>query len=121
MRERVRNISIALSICLALGVTIWGVKNSNNIYTSFLGDVPALYWQADSMYKHKNYQEAAAIYSKLARMDSAKHCQYILGDIYFQGKTGVKDYKKAMELFTKSADNGYADSQNNVSIRPTPY
>ncbi len=41
--------------------------------------------------------------------------QYNLGVIYEKGKGGVrKDYKKAVELYRKSADQGFAPSQSNL-------
>lgn len=114
MEGKIRNIIIALGICLLLAMIVLGLKNRNNIYTWFLGDVQTLYMQADSLYKQKRYEDAVTLYSKLAKIDTAKRCQFILGDIYYQGKTGVRNYKKAMELFLKSADNGNSDAQNNV-------
>lgn len=102
-----------------MAMIVLGLKNRNTIYTRFLGDVQTLYMQADSLYRQKKYEDAATLYSKLARIDSAKRCQFILGDIYYQGKTGVRNYKKAMKLFLKSADNGNADSQNNLGYMYT--
>jgi TPR repeat protein len=114
MKGKIKHITIALGICLLLAMIVLGLKNRNTIYTWFLGDVQTLYMQADSLYRQKRYEEAATLYSKLAKIDTAKRCQFILGDIYYQGKTGVRNYKKAMKLFLESADNGNADSQNNL-------
>lgn len=114
MKGKIKHITIALGICLLLAMIVLGLKNRNTIYTWFLGDVQNLYMQADSLYRQKRYEDAATLYSKLAKIDTAKRCQFILGDIYYQGKTGVRNYKKAMKLFLESADNGNADSQNNL-------
>lgn len=114
MEGKIRNVTIALGICLLLALIVLGLKNRNNIYTWFLGDVQVLYLEADSLYRQKRYEEAEPLYSKLAKIDSAKRCQFILGDIYYQGRTGVREYNKAIKLFTESADNGNADSQNNL-------
>ena len=119
MAGKVRNITIALGICLLLLLAVLGLKNANNIYALFLGDVQSLYEQADSLYRRQKYKESIKLYSKLARIDSAKYCQFILADIYYQGKAGVVDYKKAIRLFTESADNGNADSQNNLGYMYT--
>ena len=114
MKGKIKHITIALGICLLLAMIVLGLKNRNTIYTWFLGDVQTLYMQADSLYRQKRYEDAETLYSKLAKIDTAKRCQFILGDIYYQGKTGVRNYKKAMKLFLESADNGNADSQNNL-------
>lgn len=114
MSKKVRYYSLAFGICILLLMLILTLKNANSVYAFLLGDVQSLYEQADSLYRIKKYDDAAKMYSKLARVDSAKYSQFVIGDIYYQGKTGVVDYDKAIEYFTRSADKGCADAQNNL-------
>ena len=76
-------LSIGISLFLLLGIV--GLKFHNRIYTWTLGDVKSLYVQAESLYQQKEYEEARKLYVKLAGIDSASRCQYVLGDMYFQG------------------------------------
>lgn len=93
MKGKIKHITIALGICLLLAMIVLGLKNRNTIYTWFLGDVQNLYMQADSLYRQKRYEDAATLYSKLAKIDTAKRCQFILGDIYYQGKELQKGHE----------------------------
>ena len=76
-------LSIGIPLFLLLGIV--GMKYHNRIYTWTLGDVKSLYAQAESLYQQKEYEEAKKLYAKLARIDSANRCQYVLGDMCFQG------------------------------------
>ena len=105
-------LSIGTSLFLLLGIV--GLKFHNRIYTWTLGDVQSLYAQAESLYQQKEYEEAKKLYAKLAGIDSASRCQYVLGDMYFQGQGGEKDYDKARRLFIQAAEGGNADAQNNL-------
>ena len=108
--------TLILSVCitpfLLLGIT--GMKFHNRIYAWTLGDVQSLYAQAESLYQQKEYEEARKLYAKLAGIDSASRCQYVLGDMYFQGQGGERDYDKARRLFIQAAEGGNADAQNNL-------
>ena len=55
-----------------MAMIVLGLKNRNTIYTWFLGDVQTLYMQADSLYRQKRYEEAATLYSKLAKINRIK-------------------------------------------------
>ena len=105
-------LSIVTSLFLLLGIV--GLKFHNEIYVWTLGDVKSLYAQAESFYQQKEYKEARKLYAKLAGIDSASRCQYVLGDMYFQGQGGKKDYDKARTLFIQAAEGGNADAQNNL-------
>ena len=105
-------LSIGISLFLLLGIV--GLKFHNEIYVWTLGDVQSLYAQAENLYQQKEYKEARKLYAKLAGIDSASRCQYVLGDMYFQGQGGVKDYDKARRLFIQAAEGGNADAQNNL-------
>ena len=69
-------LSIGTSLFLLLGIV--GLKFHNRIYTWTLGDVQSLYAQAESLYQQKEYKEARKLYAKLAGIDSANRCQYVL-------------------------------------------
>lgn len=105
-------LSIGTSLFLLLGIV--GLKFHNEIYVWTLGDVKSLYAQAESLYQQKEYEEARKLYAKLAGIDSASRCQFVLGDMYFQGQGGEKDYDKARRLFIQAAEGGNADAQNNL-------
>ena len=99
-------LSIVTFLFLLLGIV--GLKFHNEIYVWTLGDVKSLYAQAESFYQQKEYKEARKLYAKLAGIDSASRCQYVLGDMYFQGQGGKKDYDKARMLFIQAAEGGNA-------------
>ena len=106
-------LSIGISLFLLLGIV--GLKFHNRIYAWTLGDVQSLYAQAESLYQQKEYEEAKKLYAKLAGIDSASRCQYVLGDMYFQGQGGEKDYDKARRLFIQAAEGGNADALEAVA------
>ena len=93
-------LSIGTSLFLLLGIV--GLKFHNEIYVWTLGDVKSLYAQAESLYQQKEYEEARKLYAKLAGIDSANRCQYVLGDMYFQGHGGEKDYDKGISWLPTS-------------------
>ena len=69
-------LSIGTSLFLLLGIV--GLKFHNEIYVWTLGDVKSLHAQAESLYQQKEYEEARKLYAKLAGIDSASRCQYVL-------------------------------------------
>ena len=85
MMNKKQTIILSIGIPLFLLLGIVGMKYHNRIYTWTLGDVKSLYAQAESLYQQKEYAEARKLYAKLAGIDSANRCQYVLGDMYFQG------------------------------------
>ena len=112
--KKKQTLILSIGISLFLLLRIVGLKFHNRIYAWTLGDVQSLYAQAESLYQQKEYEEAKKLYAKLAGIDSASRCQYVLGDMYFQGQGGVKDYDKARRLFIQTAEGGNADAQNNL-------
>ena len=84
----------------------------NEIYIWCIGDVNALYSEAEKYYKCNDFEQAQALYQKLAKIDSASRCQYVLGDLYFRGVAKEKDLKKARKYFIKAAEGGNSDAQN---------
>lgn len=116
MKKNVENYFAAISIIIVLIAGITCIKYSNAIYIWYLGDVQSIYKQAEGYYRQNRMKEAAGLYSKLARIDSASNSQYILGDIYYQGKLGEVNYKKALKLFMKSAEGGNAKAQKQLRV-----
>ena len=96
---------IALMVCL---------RYHNDIYIWTIGDVNSIYNQAEKSYKEGDYSKALKLYTKLAKIDSASLCQYIVGDMYFQGKGIECDYEKSESYFIESAYGGNPDAQNNL-------
>ena len=86
MMNKKQTIILSISIPLFFLLGIVGLKFHNEIYVWTLGDVKSLYAQAESLYQQKEYEEARKLYAKLAGIDSASRCQYVLGDMYFQGQ-----------------------------------
>lgn len=119
MKKNVKNYFVAISIIIVLIAGITCIKYRNAIYVWYLGDVQSIYKQAEGYYRQNRMEEAAGLYSKLVRIDSASNSQYILGDIYYQGKLGEVNYKKALKLFMKSAEGGNAKAQNNLGFMYT--
>ena len=119
MKKNVENYFVAISIIIVLIAGITCIKYRNAIYVWYLGDVQSIYKQAEGYYRQNRMKEAAGLYSKLARIDSASNSQYILGDIYYQGKLGEVNYKKALKLFMKSTEGGNAKAQNNLGFMYT--
>ena len=91
-------LSIGTSLFLLIGIV--GLKYHNKIYAWTLGDVKSLYAQAESLYQQKEYEEARKLYVKLAGIDSASRCQYVLGDMYFQGQGGEREITTKQESFS---------------------
>lgn len=92
-------LSIGISLFLLLGIV--GLKFHNRIYAWTLGDVQSLYAQAESLYQQKEYEEARKLYAKLAGIDSANRCQYVLGDMYFQGQASAQGHQLATDFLIK--------------------
>ena len=92
-------LSIGTSLFLLLGIV--GLKYHNKIYAWTLGDVKSLYAQAESLYQQKEYEEAKKLYAKLAGIDSASRCQYVLGDMYFQGQASAQGHQLATDFLIK--------------------
>ena len=90
------------------------LRYHNHIYAWSLDDIESLYAKAERLYREAQYEEARKVYKKLAGIDSANRCQYILGDMYFQGQGGKKDYDRARKYFVKAAEGGNANAQNNL-------
>ena len=63
----------------------------------------------------QNYSEAARWYEEAAKKDDAI-AQYKLGYIYYEGKGVAKDYKKAVDWWTKSAELSYGPAQCDLGI-----
>ena len=114
MKQNIKNYILGFGIIVLILISIIGIRFYNDIYIWYLGDVDALYAQAEKCYKEHNYEEARTLFTKLAGIDSASHCQHMAGDMYFQGQGGSQDYKKALKFFLKSAESGNADAQNNL-------
>ena len=92
-------LSIGTSLFLLLGIV--GLKFHNEIYVWTLGDVKSLYAQAESLYQQKEYEKAKKLYAKLAGIDSASRCQYVLGDMYFQGQASAQGHQLATDFLIK--------------------
>ena len=92
-------LSIGTSLFLLLGIV--GLKFHNEIYVWTLGDVKSLYAQAESLYQQKEYEKAKKLYAKLAGIDSANRCQYVLGDMYFQGQASAQGHQLANDFLVK--------------------
>ena len=110
LKYRILGVTIALFMYLIF----YCLHNLDNIYIYYLGDVKSLYEKAEMCYKEKDYVKARKLYTKLARIDSASRCQYIIGDMFYQGKGGKINYKNARKYFLKAAQGGNADAQNNL-------
>jgi TPR repeat protein len=62
--------------------------------------------------------------AELVKLDDITNCakhgdriaQYILGEVYFQGKEVPKNYKKAFEWKAKAARQGDKDAQNSLGF-----
>lgn len=87
-------LSIVTSLFLLLGIV--GLKFHNEIYVWTLGDVKSHYAQAESLYQQKEYKKARKLYAKLARIDSASRCQYVLGDMYSDASASSRIWRKAI-------------------------
>ena len=118
-KQNIKNYAIGIGISAILIIGITALIYRNEIYMWSLGDINSLYQQAEQHYKEKKYEEARKEYERLAKIDSAKQCQYRLGDMYFQGKGGEQDYLKARKYFEQSAESGNADAQNNLGYMYT--
>jgi len=57
----------------------------------------------------KDYAKALKLYQHAARFDT--NTQYLLGEIYWDSKLVDSDKKKAMQWFTKAAENNNIDAQ----------
>lgn len=102
---------------------------------------------ADNKFNEGEYDEATAIYEKLAKQNYAPAqyalggmyegadteislkwytkaaeqnyapAQYALGDFYIGGDHGVKDYKKSLHWLTKAAEQNFAQAQSSLGYR----
>lgn len=107
---------LGIGICLSL-VGIIGLFGARDcIYRWMLGDVELKYGHAMAAYRGRAYEQARSLFVPLARMDSASYAQYLLGDMYYRGLGGNRDYDRAFSLFRKSADRGNLNARNNIAF-----
>lgn len=111
-----KNYLIGFTICIVLAGIVSAFTFRNRIYAWTLGDVSALYDEAMALYKARQYEEALPLLEKLAGIDSAACCKFVLGDLYYRGLTGELDYEKALALFEESADLNNTDAHNNLGV-----
>ena len=111
--NKIQSYLLGLLACVAIAGLIVLFICRNRIYTWTLGDVPALYAKAVNHYKAREYQEALPLFEKLAGIDSAAYAKFLLGDMYYRG-LGMDgaDYKKALEWYTKAAEQGHQQEKN---------
>ena len=101
--NNIKIIFIGLIIGMFFIILLVCLHYHNEIYVWTIGDVNSIYNQAEKSYKEGDYSKALKLYTKLAKIDSASLCQYIVGDMYFQGKGIECDYKIAESYFVESA------------------
>ena len=68
---------------------------------------------AEKVYKEEKYEEAFALYEKLAEHGNPS-AQKALGTMYAKGESVEQDYSKAFELYEKAAEQGMAEAQYNL-------
>ncbi|WP_024994600.1 tetratricopeptide repeat protein [Phocaeicola paurosaccharolyticus] len=105
-----------IGICILIASIILIIDRSNNIYAWTLGDLSSRYDSVFEAINSHDYITARQELKPLARIDSAKFAQYSLGDLYYRGLGGEKDYDKAYKLFKESAENGNMDAMNNIAF-----
>ena len=67
-------------------------------------------------YKEGNHQMAISYWMPYA-IDNDPNAQYLIGNIYFDGKEDVaQDYKKAMEWYKKAAASSNAKAQLKIAL-----
>ena len=111
-----KNYLIGFAVCIVLAGIVSAFTFRNRIYAWTLGDVSALYDEAMALYKARQYEEALPLLEKLAGIDSAARCKFVLGDMYFRGLAGELDYEKALALFEESAELNNTDAHNNLGV-----
>ena len=111
-----KKILIAAGLCLALGAA---VLFNNKIYMLYIGDCRKLWEAAQTYYDNHQYGKARELFGKIARIDTAHHAQYLLGDMYLKGLGGETDYDKALKLFHQSAAGGNTYAENNIGFMYT--
>lgn len=105
---------VGLSLCLLIVVGIISFANRNHIYTWWLGDVDALYKEAVACYKEHKYDEALPLFEKLAGIDTASYCKFVLGNMYRHGLGTLRNSMTAFDWYRKAAAHGDADAMNNL-------
>lgn len=111
-----KNYLIGFAICFVLVGIISAFTFRNRIYAWTLGDVQALYTEATTLYKARQYEEAVPLFEQLAGIDTAAYCKFVLGDMYYRGLTGEIDYQKAITLFKEAAELNNTDAHNNLAV-----
>ena len=107
---------IGISLNLLIAAFVITLASWNQIYVWLLGDVDMLYKEAIYHYKNRQFEKAFPLFEKLAKIDTASYCKFVLGDMYYRGLAGDVDYKKAFELFEESATLNCNDAHNNLAI-----
>ena len=92
---------IGACICILICMIIVAITYRNRIYAWTLGDVPALYEKATSLYKSRQYQEALPLFEQLAELDTAAYCKFLLGDLHYRGLAGEVDYTVYISVYMK--------------------
>ena len=113
MKEK-KYLILGIGIVIFMTIGFLSLRCHNVIYAWSLGDVESLYIKAEQLYQDAQYAEAREMYKKLAGIDSANRCQYVLGDMYFRGQGGERNYHLAKKYFKKAAEGGNANAQNNL-------
>lgn len=111
-----KKLVIVVSLCLALGAV---VLFNNKIYMFYIGDCQQLWAAAQTYYDNRQYEKARDLFGKIARIDTAHHAQYLVGDMYLKGLGGEIDYDKALKLFHQSARGGNTYAENNIGFMYT--
>ena len=89
------------------------LEESNNGNASSQNSLACAYYTGDGVVK--NIPEAMRLF-ELECAGGDKYGQYNIANSYKYGRDGYsRDYKKAFELFLKSANQGYADAQESLA------
>jgi uncharacterized protein len=104
-----------------LGSIYLGTKENNNKGLELInksvenGCYDAYAW-IGNWYEEDNNMDEAIKWHKAGAKHGDSSSQLVLGEMYFEGKDVIKDYKEAAKWYLKAAEQGDADAQYNLAL-----
>ncbi len=117
-KQRILLVGI-ISVGVIALLILFGWLFRKPLYRLSLGDIDARYRSAMLAYQEHRYADARKELAPLARLDTAKCAQFLLGDLLYRGEGGPADLPEALNLFLMAARQEHVDAQANAGFMYT--